>query len=137
MKNYSFTNTVLLVNGVNIDGWADGDDVITAERAVDSALSRVGAYGEMTVAVVGDRSGTITFNLMQNSDSNTYLSGIVLAMENSAFVPVFVQWKDLAGGDLISGTQGFIHRPSTLIRGVGVNVNEWMITTERLDILYT
>ena len=32
MRPYSFQNTVVIVNGVEITGWAHGDDVIDIKR---------------------------------------------------------------------------------------------------------
>lgn len=136
MKEYSFLDTLLLVNGVEIGGFDEGDDVITLERLNDSAAHKIGTDGEMTVSISADRSGTVTFRLMQSSDSNAYLSGLINAQENGAFVPIFVQFKDTRGNDLGSGTQGYINRPATMTRGTNANGQEWMITVERLDLLH-
>lgn len=136
MKTYSFLNTILLVNGIEISGFDEGDDVIQLARREDSASDKIGADGEMTVAINGDRSGTITFRLMQQSDANKYLSGLINAQENGAFVPIFAQFKDTLGNDLGSGTQGYITKPAPMTRGSGPNSNEWVIVVERLDLLH-
>lgn len=137
MKEYSFLNTLLLVNGVEISGFDEGDDVIVLDRINDSASHKVGADGEMSVAISADRSGTATFRLMQTADSNGYLSGLVSSQENGAFIPLFVQFKDTKGGDLGSGTQGYIAKPATMTRGTNPNNQEWVITLERLDLLHS
>ncbi len=136
MREYSFLDTLLLVNGVEISGFDEGDDVITLDRINDSASHKIGADGEMSVAISADRSGEITFRLMQTSDSNTYLSGLITAQENGIFVPTFTQFKDTRGGDLGSGTQGYIPKPATMTRGTNPNNQEWRIVVERLDLLY-
>lgn len=136
MKEYSFLDTLLLVNGVEVDGFDEGDDVITLERLNDSASHKIGTDGEMTVSISADRSGTCTFRLMQSSDSNTYLSGLITAQENGTFIPIFLQFKDTRGLDLGSGTQGYINRPATMTRGTNANSQEWIITVERLDMLH-
>ena len=136
MKEYSFLNTTLLINGVEIGGFDEGDDVIVLDRINDSSTHKVGTDGEMTVSISADRTGTITFRLMQTSNSNSYLSGLVSAAENGAFVPIFAQFKDTKGGDLGSGTQGYIPRPATMTRGNGANNQEWSVTVERLDLLH-
>jgi len=94
MKEYSFLNTTLLINGVEIGGFDEGDDVIVLDLINDSSTHKVGTDGEMTVSISADRTGTITFRLMQTSNSNSYLSGLVSAAENGAFVPIFAQFKD-------------------------------------------
>lgn len=136
MKEYSFLDTLLLVNGVEIGGFDEGDDVISLERLNDSASHKIGTDGEMTVSISADRSGSVTFRLMQSSDSNAYLSGLINAQENGAFVPIFVQFKDTRGNDLGSGTQGYITRPANMVRGTNANNQEWVIVVERLDLLH-
>jgi len=136
MKEYSFLDTLLLVNGIEITGFDEGDDVIILDRINDSASHKVGTDGEMSVSISADRSGTVTFRLMQTSDSNAFLSGLISAQENGIFVPIFVQFKDTKGGDLGSGTQGYITKPAPMTRGTAVNAQEWVLTVERLDLLY-
>lgn len=136
MDVYSFLDTVMLVNGNEITGWAEGDDAINIARREDSASDMVGADGEMAVALSANRSGELTIRLKQTAASNAYLSSLVAAMENGAFVPVFVQFKDTRGNDLGSGTQGYIRRPADMQRGTGINTQEWVIVVERLDMLH-
>lgn len=136
MKEYSFLDTILLVNGVEVSGFDEGDDTISLERLNDSATQKVGTDGEMTVSISADRSGSVTFRLMQTSDSNSYMSALINAQENGAFVPIFVQFKDTRGNDLGSGTQGFITRPASMVRGTNASNQEWVIIVERLDLLH-
>ncbi len=135
MKTYSFLNTIVLVNGIEITEWAEGDDVIQISRLNDSTAHVIGASGEMAVAISADRSGQFVLNLQQTSQSNAYLSSLVTAAENGAFVPVFIQFKDTEGNDLASGTQGYITKPADMSRGTGINSQEWTIIVERLDLL--
>lgn len=136
MDIYSFLETTLLVSGIEITGYDEGDDVIQLARREESATDLVGADGEMAVALNANRSGTITFRLKQTSSSNAYLSGLVAAMENGAFVPVFAQFKDTRGNDLGSGTSGYLQKPADMNRGSGINNQEWVIVVERLDLLH-
>lgn len=136
MKDYSFLNVIMLVNGVEIAGYDEGDDAIAMERLGDSASHMVGVDGEMTVSVSADRTGKFTFRLAQTSTSNAYLSGLISAQENGVFIPVFAQFKDTRGGDLGSGTQGYIPKPANMVRGATANSQEWMIVVERLDLLH-
>jgi hypothetical protein len=136
MKQYSFLNTILLVNGIEITGFDEGDAVINLTRTTDSADHKVGIDGEMTISVSADRSGSVSFKLMQTSNSNAYMVGLVTAMENGAFVPIFIQFKDTLGGDIGSGTQGYIKRPADMARGATASSQEWVVVTERLDLLH-
>ena len=40
MKKYSFLDTLLLVNGIEMSGYDEGDDVILLARLNDSAAHR-------------------------------------------------------------------------------------------------
>jgi len=136
MKEFSFLDTLLLINGIEMSGFDEGDDVISLERINDSAAHKIGTDGEMTVSISADRSGMVKFRLMQTSDSNTYLSGLINAQENGAFIPIFTQFKDTRGLDMGSGTQGYITRPAPMVRGTNANSQEWTIVVERLDLLH-
>jgi len=136
MKQYSFLNVSLLVNGVEIGGYDEGDDVITLERLADSAAHVISADGIMSVSLSADRSGTLTFRLNQTSSSNAFLSALVSSQENGLFIPVFMQLKDVVGNDLGIGTQGYIPRPSMMTRGVNSNAQEWAIVVESLSLIY-
>ena len=136
MKNYSWLNTILLINGVEISGFDEGDDVINMERFEDSASHTVGVDGEMNVSIRADRTGFFRFRLAQGSSSNEYLGGLVSSQENGIFVPIFAQFRDVATGDTASGTQGYIPRPATMVRGRDINSQEWQVNVERLDLLY-
>lgn len=138
MKRYSFQDNVLLINGVEITGWAEGDDVIQAKRRVDSITDKVGAGGEMMLSVSADKSGEFTFKLQQTSSSNKYLMGIMALQEaaGSTFIPVNVLMKDNYRRDIASGTVGYIKKPADMTRGAQANNQEWIVVTERMDLIF-
>jgi hypothetical protein len=135
MQQYSFQNTIVLVDGVEITGWADGDDVISIKRRVDSISDKVGAGGSMMVSISSDKSGEFTFKLQQGSSSNAYLSSKASTEEMGAefFQPVRVTFQDVFRQDLASGSVGYIKRPSDITRGATAQTQEWTLVVERLD----
>ena len=135
MKSFSFNNVIMLVQGQEMTGWPEGEDVIICERLEDSASHIIGVDGKMTLSISNDRSGSITFKLMQNSGSNLLLTGLITAQENGAFIPVFIQIKNTEGGELISATQGYITKPANMGFGQNANEVEWIIIAERLDFI--
>lgn len=137
MKNYSFVNTTLHINGVEITGWRETDDLINVAREEDSATHIVSAKGEMIVSLIASRAGGFTFNLDQTSDSNVYLSGLMALQENAAFVPISIQMKDLDGKAIASGTQGYLTKPADMVRGKKTNTATWQINVERADMINT
>lgn len=138
MKRYSFQDGVLLVNGVEITGWAEGDDVIQVKRRTDSISDKVGAGGEMMISISADKSGEITFKLQQTSSSNKYLMGLLALAEagNQTFIPINALWQDNYRRDVATGTVGYIKRPADVTRGAQANNQEWTIVTERLDLIF-
>lgn len=136
MQTYSFLETLLLINGVEMSGFDEGDDVIEVDRFNPSSSHSISADGVMTVSLSADRSGYFRFRLNQTSDSNKYLSGVVAGQENGVFVPIFAQFKDTRGNDLGSGTQGYIAKPAGMTRGTNSNAQEWEVIVERLDLLH-
>lgn len=139
MKRYSFQDTIMLVNGVEITGWAEGDDVIDIQRRNDSISDQVGASGEMMISVSADKSGEITIKLQQTSSSNKYLMGLMALQESaiaSTFVPCALSFLDTYRQDLGAGVLGYIKKPSGLTRGTAGNTQEWQFVVERLDIAF-
>ena len=132
MKTYSFNNVSLYVNGRSITDFSEGDDVITAARREDSASDVVGAAGKMAVAIHANKSGTVTFRLKQTSSDSGYLYSLVNAAQAGSFTAITVQVKDARSKDLAIGTLGYIQKPADMVRGQGVNLQEWAIVCEDL-----
>lgn len=139
MKVYSFLNTVLLINGRQITGWADGDDVISAKRSVDSASHKIGADGAMVVSVSADRSGEFIFKLLKTSDSNAYLNGLINAQETfgaAGFTPVGVLMQDTFRQDRASGDTGYMKTQPAMTGGATATTQEWTVVVERMDLVF-
>lgn len=136
MRAYGFDNTIIVINGVEITGWAEGDDVIAIKRRVDSISDKVGAGGSMMLSISADKSGEFTFKLQQTSSSNQFLNGIMDLQESPLeFVPVSVSFQDLYRQDLATGTVGYLKRPADVTRGAAAQNQEWTVVTERLDYI--
>jgi hypothetical protein len=137
MERYSFQDTIMVVNGVEITGWADGDDVIEISRRSDSASDKVGAGGEMMVSVSADKSGDVKIKLQQTSVSNSFLTGIVALQEagGSEFIPVFIKFMDTYRNDMAIGSNGYIKKPADMKRGAQGNNTDWEFVVERLDLV--
>lgn len=132
MENYSFLQGSLLINGVEITGYAEGDDLINATRRVDSFSDVVGGDGQMAVSLNADRSGVITFRLLQTSKSNAYLSGLIAAAETGINVVVTAQYVGIGNADVAAGSLGYIVRPADMTRGTAINMQEWSVVVENL-----
>lgn len=138
MRRYSFQDTVMILNGVEIVGWADGDDVLEIKRREDSLSDVIGAAGDMMVSIGADRSGSITFKLQQTSPSNQYLNALMELQEaaGSIFVPVFARFQDTYRQDYASGTSGYITKPADMTRGTKGQTQEWVVVVESLQLAF-
>jgi hypothetical protein len=134
MQTYSFNNVSLYVNGRSISDFYEGDDVITASRRNDAASDVVGADGKMGVAIHADKSGIITFRLKQTSSDAGFLYSLVNAAQAGSFTVAAVQVKDSLRNDLVIGTFGYILKPADMVRGQGINMQEWTIVVEDLQM---
>lgn len=136
MRVYSFRDVTAILNAEHeITGYASGDDVITAERNVDSAQSVMGADGSMMVSVSADRSGKVTFKLLQTSSSNRYLMNLLNTLEigSKTFVPLALTVTDVHRRDVLMGIAGYITKPPQVKHGEKGAEHEWTINFQSLN----
>lgn len=141
MKQYSFYNTDLLIDGSRVDGFTESNAVITARRNVPQHLAVFDAYGKMAVATTANLSGTITFPLLQTADWNEILyeraqltQATGLSGNKSLWEPLQLQIVDKMGDVLVNGVNGMIVQQPAISRGISFTSNVWTIVVERLQI---
>lgn len=141
MKQYSFYNTDLLIDGARVEGFPAIQAIITARRNVPQHLPVVDAYGKLAVATTADLSGTISFPLLQTADWNEILyekaqitQATGLSGNKSLWQPMQLQLVDKMGDVLVNGVNGAILQQPAVVRGVSFTSNMWSIFVERLQI---
>lgn len=141
MKQYSFYDVDLLIDGSRVDGFTAGQAVITARRNVPQHLPVMDAYGKLAVATTADLSGVITFPLLQTADWNQILyeraqltQATGLSGNKSLWTPIQIQVVDKMGDMLVNGVNGAILQQPAIVRGVSFTSNMWAIFVERLQI---
>jgi len=131
VKTYDPRQVIIIVAGNQMSGYADGS-FVTVARNEDMFTLQVGTSGEGTRSKSNNRSGTITFQLMQSSDSNAVLQALanVDELSNSGAVPVMV--KDNSGGSLYIAETAWIRKipDSEFSREAGPR--EWVLETDVL-----
>lgn len=139
MKQYSFYNVDLLLDGIPVTGFTDNNSIISAGRTNVQHLKVVGARGEMSVATVADRTGRIVFTLLQTSDYNAVLNSRAILSQNtglsgnrSTFQPIQAFMNDKMGLTVVSGVNGFIPVMPAIIRGTGIVSLSWTIEFEQI-----
>lgn len=123
-----------------VTGYSDSNSIITASRAREAHNKIVGARGEVVVNTIADRSGLITFSLLQTSDWNSTLRSRLELNQNTGlsgnagtFLPMQILLSDKMGNDLVTGINGWISLHPTFTRGTGVNTVNWIIEVERIN----
>lgn len=133
MKTYDPKQVVLIVGGRQITGFA-ADSFINVARNSDAFTMQVGIDGEGTRSKSNDKSGTITFSLMQSAKDNEYLSSLALAdeLDNSGLVPAMV--KDVNGTTLNVAEQAYIQKVPDQEFNREATGREYILATDNLQI---
>jgi hypothetical protein len=136
MSRFDPKQVSVLINGVLIDDWSDGSDVIDVKYSTDAGALTVGANGTGVFVANPDKSGTAVLKIKQHSANNKYLSGLMAQQRNSlkAFSPVELAIRDLLNEDVVTGVEGYFTTPPGFTRGNGHNPETWTLVFVQLDI---
>lgn len=107
---YTFQNVTMIFNGVPIQGFAPGEDVVRfAYQKPERTTAIVGADGSSALSISPNKAGTLSIKLLATSQSNSILSAAYLSLDTN--LPIFgeILVKDSIDGTFISG--GFIVQP--------------------------
>ncbi|UOT58043.1 virion structural protein [Aeromonas phage ZPAH14] len=139
MKQYSFYSVDLLVDGILMEGFSDSNAIITATRDAPQHGKVMDARGKMVAITSADKSGTITFDLLQTSDSNQYLQTRAMQTHDAGtsggtdvFIPCQVMMNDKMGRNVATGVNGIITMQPGLVRGTGLATDTWVLQFEQL-----
>lgn len=135
LHTYDPSQVTIIFAGIPVSGFAEGT-FVSAERNEDSWALQVGADGEATRAKSNNRSGRVTFTLIQSSITNDALSALHAVDENTpggdGIGPLLV--KDLSGRTIIAAETAWIAKPATVEFGREASEREWIIETDRLEV---
>jgi hypothetical protein len=141
MRAYSILENHLIVSAsgyatFEIDGWAEGDDVLTVRRRSDLITDKVGADGNLTISLNPDRSGEVVIKLQQTSPANKKLLELAAtAISATTWVPVMLLWQDSFRQDSAAGSPGYIKGFPEVKRGREANEQEWTFVVANLQLL--
>ncbi|AOJ86729.1 hypothetical protein WS87_08610 [Burkholderia sp. MSMB0856] len=126
----------VLINGVPIDDWSDGADVIQAEYNTDAGATTIGANGKGVFVASANQSGKVTLKIKQHSPDNKYLNGLRTQQETrlKSFTPLELNIRDLLNEDVVTASKGFFTTRPKFARGDGHNPTEWVIEFETLNM---
>lgn len=132
VKTYDPKQVILIVGGFQITGYAEGTFVNIARRE-DAFTLHVGSDGEGVRSKSNNRSGTVTFHLLQSSHSNDILSAFAKADEltNAGIFPLMV--KDGSGSSLYMAQSAWIKKIADSEFGKEAGAREWGLETDNLE----
>ncbi len=132
--NYSAEQVKVLVNGVPIEGFANGDDVIAIEYNTDLIETDTGADGHSIRSVSADNSGMITLKLLYTSPSTDYLQEFLDADPRVGADVFNIQVVDLNTGSQWFGDVAYIsNRPPVSMGGKAPESRDFVIKTGDLE----
>lgn len=141
MFQYAFQSVDLLVDGVEVDGFADSNAIISAGYNTPQQGHVIGARGEMAVATTRNKSGRISFNLLMTSSWNQVLQiraqsnvNIALSGNSALFQPLQVMMNDKMGNTVFTGVNGYIPMMPAVTRGSGIGTVTWVMMFEEMVI---
>ena len=125
-KNYSFSNVNVIFGILELQGFADGDDVVTIEFETDQFDDMAGAKGDVVRSQTNDNRCTVTVKLLQTSLSNKPLTVIYNVDKElgTGVNPLVVEDKETAETYVINNA--WIKKYPTVTRGKAPNVTEWI-----------
>lgn len=131
VKTYDPKQVLVTFGGFTLSGFADGS-FVTVERLEDAWSMQIGTDGEGTRSKSNNRSGSITIQLMQTSDSNQTLTALALADElsNSSALPLMV--KDNSGTTICVAETAWIKKMPSSEFAREAGPREWVLETDNL-----
>lgn len=134
MKVYDPTEVTVSFAGIVIGGYADGE-FVRVEQESDDFSDVVGTDGEVSRSKTSDRRATVTFMLMQTSESNDLLSAISnLDRDTPGGAGVgALLIRDRQGRALYRSAEAWIQKPPDVSFDRAPTNREWTIRCAKLE----
>jgi len=123
--NYSFGNVNVIFGITEIQGFAEGDDVVNITFDTDQFTDVAGAKGDVTRTQTNDNRATVVVKLLQTSQSyKTLMNLFNLDRETGANVlPLTVINKET--GETLVANNAWIAKTPDIVRGQNANAVEF------------
>lgn len=132
LKTYDSKQVSIVFGGFLLSGFAE-DRMVTVQRSSETWSKKTGTDGEVTRSKSNDKSGEVTFHLMQTAAANAVLSGLAIADEltNAGVVPLLV--KDNSGASLFAAAEAWITKPPEAEFAKEAGSREWVIHCAEIE----
>lgn len=120
-NTHNFKNTIVIVDGMIITGFMDGESIST-EKNEDDVTTHTGADGYVTFNESNDNTGAIVITLKQDSSSAPILDSLRRSKRTFS-----AEVNDTANGVRISGSRCRIAKPPARAYGPEVSGLQYTI----------
>lgn len=134
VKTYNSKDIIIALGTHAVSGTAD-DSFITIEPKGEGIKSKSGCDGEVARAVDPNRQYSVKISLLQMSDTNKYLAGMVKkdAENGGGTFPVLI--KDIKGGMVFTADTAWVVKSPSRGYGKDTTNREWEIETGPAELL--
>lgn len=129
--NYSFKSENISFGAIILDGFADGDDVVSITQNNDAFTMHVGAKGDTTRTQSSDDSVTVTIKLLQTSESAKELIATHIADKETGGGVFPLVAVNSSTGEVHTINNAFIAKMPDVMRGKGQNAYEFTFVGSR------
>lgn len=131
-NNFNFKNVNVIFGIVELEGFAEGSDVVTIEFDEDQSKKLVGAKGDVVRTQTNDNSGTVTVKLLQTSKSAVELTALYLADREAGtgVQPLIISNKET--GETYAANNAWIMKYPGIVRGQEPNSEDWVFQFDYL-----
>ena len=133
LKKYNAGEVGVIFGSRALQGFTEGT-FVTVTRLEDSYTMVVGADGEPTRSKTNNRSGSIEITLKQSSDSNDFLSEMLISDESSGIGIAPLQVVDNSGRTIASAIEAWVMKPADSGFGRDAEDRTWTIQCGDLDL---
>jgi hypothetical protein len=125
-KNMSFRNVSAIFGIIEIQGFAEGDDVISITQEADQFSDIAGAKGDVVRTQSSDNRCTVTIKLLQTASSNKDLLAAYNVDKESGVgvVPMIIEDKE--AGETYVINNAWITKIPDVTRGANPNSMDWV-----------
>lgn len=126
-STYSMLNVAATLDGMTIQGFFDGDDVVSIEPVEDTGQLLVGADGSSIFSQTANNAHSITLRLQHTSPTHKQLQQKAARQRAGSIVPFAFNVKDTTSGEGGTGASCFVMREPNKQNGTNATVREWQL----------
>lgn len=132
IKTYAPQEVKIAWGGFPLTGFSDGEYInITVNADVTDEV--IGAQGDVALTKIANWTGTVTLTLLQNAETNLYLSGIFAAQQRAAdVVRENMTIVDPSGSTLYECRDTHMKRSADVVLSDGQNSKTWTFFVSNL-----